>query len=70
MCKCPEPALCLEFGRHLNGRLYELAKGINCTPAQSEAYKRLWLRQGAAARLRFGVNELNKRYAERKCCGK
>lgn len=41
-CQCPSPGYCERFQRPIGRRQYELCKGVNCTPAQSEQYRALY----------------------------
>jgi hypothetical protein len=42
-CTCATPnADCRRSGHVMTGRLWELCAGVNCTPEESIAYRRLW----------------------------
>ena len=42
-CQCAQPNLaCRRAGEPMVGRLWELCRGVGCTAAQSEAYRRAW----------------------------
>lgn len=43
-CTCTEPGWCPHYQKHLTGRLWEIAKGINIDPETAEKYRALWAR--------------------------
>ncbi len=63
-CNCPNPALCEQLKKHINGRLWEIWNSVNIDPKVAESYRRLWQRQA-------GMEEQPVGQSKRGCkCGK